>query len=1637
MSGPDLISLRAKAFIEHESNDAFLALTIPDMKELLEHWEVSVVAYPVLGTSATRKSDWRSVVALVALEKGFSTDTVVLPSTAVLSSVESRRSHSSAGESDGEDSHTLRARELSLREREITLHNELKLRELALREAELQQKFVLENQKQKDEAAFRQSKLEMLRNVPNLDATVLGSLFDETISPVSRAPDITRYLRLLPNFNEKDPETFFLLFEQLVLDYNWPEKDQLTLLRSVFTGKAQEAYASLVTNPDLNYALLKAAVLRAYELLPEAYRQRFRHGRREDRQSNVEFGRKLGLQFDRWCAASKVTDMKTMRELVILEQFKNTLSESVVTFLNERRANTVGEASMMADEYALTHKHVSIGFKSRDRSHRSDTLVKTDKIITGTDGKCDSTRLCFACQNKGHFRRECPIHKYNPGGGRPTPRFRDKTTTGNDKIKPVLLVGHVPDMFPFASVDVLPECSMKDENENDLKENSFITSGSVSVVGSSLLAPVKILRDTGANQSFILDSVLPFSFVTDTGNSVLIKGIGLNTINVPLHRITLHSDLVKGDVSIAVRRSLPVAGVSVILGNDLAGNWVWKGVPPPLRVTDSPSVTAEPDECEQLYPEVFTACAVTRAMRRAELTSCTGVSEPTISPGGSELSGESKIQPVRISHEITLDNTLNHDIKSEPRDVMFDVDVTLTGDIKIKDPEFPLSTISRDELITEQSVDPTLKELFERCVLNLSEDTITSGYFLQNGLLVRRWKFCDMLDDTEVTQIVIPVKYRDLVLQLSHNETAGHFGVKKTYYRILRRFFWPKLKRDVAAFCRNCNVCQLTGKPNQTVKPAPLYPIPVMGAPFQYLIIDCVGPLPTSKSGCSYLLTIMCQATRYPAAYPLRNITTKSVLKALIDFISIFGIPKIIQSDQGTNFTSRVFKEVLKQLRIRHQVASAFHPQSQGALERFHQTLKSMLRAYCTEMDRDWQEGLPWLLLSAREVAQESTGFSPNDLVFGHDVRSPLSLMGEDWRISEPPKSVLHYVNDFRLRLYKLCEFAKQNLARSQKRMKRLFDRGAESRVFHPGDRVLMLTSIKGSPFQARFTGPYVVERQVSLRDYLVSTPKRKKKCQLCHVNLLKSYHSAVDADGAVSPLLQPKSVSAAVVVGDSPEFPPWYVTARNAPEDVRMPDETVFRGRLNNTEFLATLETHLSHLSVSQRGDLITLINDNLSLFSDIPSRTTWAEHDIEVGDSKPISQRFYRVSPEKRKLIDAEVKYMLENNIAVPSSSSWASPCLLVGKPDHTYRFCTDYRKLNAITKSDSYPLPRMEDCIDQVGSANYVSKFDLLKGYWQVPLTARAREISAFITPGGLYSYQVMAFGLRNAPSTFQRLINTVLFGLDGCAAYLDDVVVYSDTWDQHVLRISALFKRLSEAGLTVNLAKCEFGRATVTYLGKVVGRGEVRPVDAKVTAIVQYPVPVTKKELMRFLGMAGYYRGFCPNFSSVVAPLTDLLRHKSLYIWSEACQSAFEMVKSLLSSVPVLVAPRADQLFKLQVDASAVGAGAVLLQEDAAGVDRPVSYFSKKFNKHQINYSTIEKEALALVWALQHFEVYVGAVSVPLQVFSDHNPLTFLTSLQCPNQRLMRWCLFLQAYSLDIRHIKGRDNVVADALSRAPV
>ncbi|KAL2102544.1 hypothetical protein ACEWY4_001712 [Coilia grayii] len=1401
--------------------------------------------------------------------------------------------------------------------------------------------------------------------------------------------DVARNIRVVPPFNEKEVDKFFNHFERVATTLKWPGHVWTMVLQCVFTGKAQEAYSSLPLQDASDYEKVKKAVLRIYSLVPEAYRQKYRSFLKSDSLTYVEFVREKELLFDRWLQAEKVTTFDALRNLMIVEDFTNNLPQGIATHVSEHKDLTPTKAAELADEYALAHRRDFTGKNSASKSSglkpafsRSRTPSPPQDKFRNKPSSKPPVKLCVYCKKKGHVMAECyrfkrkdQTHPANPG----------KTETG-------LCVSNL-------KVDEIKQS--KSKAVKPIANRSFapfILDGTVALPGvPGEPTPIKILRDTGASQSFVLRNVLPFSDSTQTGDSVLVRGIEMGFVDVPLHKVSLSSDLVTGNVVVGVRPSLPVEGVAMLLGNDLAGG---KVLPCPIV---SPVSSGLDVKMSMDLPEVFPSSVVTRAMAQRfkndtpdDVIDLSDTFLASPSADGVQLS----CVPPSVSAKLPL---------------------------------------NREQLIKEQTDDSSLTPLFSQVMSKSEVDSSPQGYFVQDGVLMRKWRplTAPAHDWHVVNQIVVPTALREEILSLAHDHHfAGHLGVKKTADRVMHNFYWPGIMRDVAKFCKTCHLCQVVGKPNQVIPPAPLQPIPVSSEPFAHVILDCVGPLPKTKTGNQYLLTIMCSLTRFPEAIPLRKITAPVVVKALLNFFSMFGLPKMVQTDQGTNFMSKVFKQVMQQLAIQHVTSSSYHPQSQGALERFHQTLKNMLKTYCLEFQRDWDEGVPMAQFAIREVVQESLGFSPAELVFGHSVRGPLKIVRDAWLTdSTRYHDLSDYVSKMRYRLQRACQLAKQNLKVSQGKMKKRYDRKAISRHFSPGDQVMVLLPVLGSALQARYAGPYRIKRRVGELNYVIATPDRRKVTRLCHINRLKPYCTRpAQSDTPVSFFKDGDSELSTASSAETATVAPCAVTVfSDTPPDVPSPSVEVVEGRLKNSEILNDLPAYLSHLSESEASDLTALFKSHRDLFSDIPRCTNAIVHDIEVEGAKPIRQHPYRANPLKRAILKQEVNFMLENNIAETSNSPWSSPCLLVPKPDGTFRFCTDFRRVNTVTKPDSHPLPRMDDCVDRLGTASHVSKLDLLKGYWQVPLSDRAKEISAFVTPDHFLQYVCMPFGLRNAPATFQRLMNNVLNGVRNCEAFLDDVIVYSATWRSHMEDLATVFDRLSKASLTVNLAKCVFGQATVVYLGKVVGRGEVRPVHSKVEAILTFPAPTSRRELRRFLGMVGYYRSSCKNFSTVAAPLTDMLSTKRVFKWGEACQAAFEAVKALLTTAPVLAAPNLDMPFSIAVDASDLGAGAVLFQAGKDGLDHPVAFFSRKFNSYQRAYSTIEKEALALVLALQHFEVYVGGAAT-VTVFTDHNPLTFLNRMCNSNQRLMRWSLVLQGYNIDIKHIRGCDNVVADALSR---
>ncbi|XP_071962573.1 uncharacterized protein [Antedon mediterranea] len=729
--------------------------------------------------------------------------------------------------------------------------------------------------------------------------------------------DVTKHIRLVPPFQEKEVDKFFLHFEKIAENLKWPKEHWTLLLQSVLTGKAREIYTDLSFEQSSSYDVVKELILKGYELVPEAYRQQFRNKQRQTNQTHLELAQTKERLFDRWCASKQTNkDYDRLRQLILIEEFKSCITPDVRTYLDEQKAETLSQAARLADDYALTHKQAftqkpqaqsatSSGKKFQTNDSSKSEATSTPPKLTYTPNKSDQqfpspSTTCNYCKKPGHIMSEC---------------FALKRKEGKSKPSGLVLVK-----------------KQKNENLKNLVSDSvldgyspFMSDGFVSLIGDDLnLKSVRILRDTGASQSLLLEGILPLSDRSSTWEDVLLQGIELGYFNVPLHNIVIKSDFINGPVVVGVLKELPFMGVTFVLGNDLAGAMV--------KVDET-----TPD------PSMFPVCAITHSISQ------------------------------QIDEVILGDTFLASEFNSPSDDTLF------TGIM-------PRVSLTKEKLIAEQVDDSNIYKNV------ISEDNLTSA-------------ICTISEDN--------------------------------------------------------------------------------------------------------LTSVLCANSE-------DNLT--SVLSAT-ELISITPATKV----------------------------------------------ESDLNLY----------------------VQNNNGGN--------------------------------------------------------------YDLNAESCL------------------------------------------------------------------------------------------------------------------RLQHSEVLANLDAKFVHLTDAERTELTKLVLGHNSSFPDVPVQIN------NDDDAKLLKEHPYHLKIIQQNYLKQDM-YMLQTE---PSFSQWSSPCVLVLKPDGSYRLCTDFRKVNVVPKADSYPLTRINDCLHKLG------KFDLLKGYWQVSLIERVKDISAFVTNDGLYQYNRMPFGMRNAPATFQRLLNSVIADINGCEGYIDDVIVYSDT------------------------------------------------------------------------------------------------------------------------------------------------------------------------------------------------------------------------------------------------------------------
>ena len=481
-------------------------------------------------------------------------------------------------------------------------------------------------------------------------------------------------------------------------------------------------------------------------------------------------------------------------------------------------------------------------------------------------------------------------------------------------------------------------------------------------------------------------------------------------------------------------------------------------------------------------------------------------------------------------------------------------------------------------------------------------------------------------------------------------------------------------------------------------------------------------------------------------------------------------------------------------------------------------------------------------------------------------------------------------------------------------------------------------------------------------------------------------------------------------------------------------------------------LELTPDNLTPQQHEKAFNMLNSWKHIFSKGPTDlgcTNLVEHEINLNDPTPFKDPYRRIPPAMFEEVRQHLKEMLDAGAIRESQSPYSSNVVLVRKKDNSLRFCIDFRKLNSRTIPDAYSLPRIEETIDSLSGSKYFSKLDLRSGYWQVEIKEADKFKTAFSAgPLGFYECNRMAFGLTNAPATFQRLMERCMgeYHLRECLIYLDDIIIFSKTFDEHITRLENVFKQLEKHGLKLKASKCEFFKKEVQYLGHIVSDKGIQTDPDKIAALKDWPAPTNIKELRSFLGFAGNYRRFVCNYSKVVKPLNALLvghptnkkakktKEATLWTWGVEQQKAFDTIIEKLTSPPVLAYTDYTKPFVLNIDASGDGLGAVLYQEHD-GIEHVIAYASRGLRASECNYPAHKLEFLALKWAVcDKFHDYLYGSKFTVR--TDNNPLTYVLTTAKLDATGHRWLAALSSYDFSLIYRSGRKNLDADALSRLP-
>ncbi|BFZ05447.1 hypothetical protein BsWGS_08486 [Bradybaena similaris] len=926
---------------------------------------------------------------------------------------------------------------------------------------------------------------------------------------------------------------------------------------------------------------------------------------------------------------------------------------------------------------------------------------------------------------------------------------------------------------------------------------------------------------------------------------------------------------------------------------------------------------------------------------------------------------------------------------------------------------------TRSKFIKAQKEDESLKQCFDRVdSKKMSGKSASWKFTSRKGILTRLYTKANKT----VSQVVLPTIYRTKALDIAHsNPFAGHLGSAKTKARLLYQFYWPGFTQTVKLFCKTCKICQHMSPKGKHPR-AYVQPTDLSSRPFQKVAVDIVGPLNTvSDKGNRFILTMVDMCTRWPEAIPLKFITSEAITEAFFHLFSRIGFPEVILSDRGTQFISKATQAVSQMMGIKQVFTTPYNPPANGVCENFNGTLKKMLAKVTDENPSTWDTLLPAILFAYREVPQKSTGYSPFELVYGANPRGPLTIYKEllIGKINDEQNlSNAELVTNLRHKIITACEEAKESLKEAGIQHRFYANRKAKKIVLSPKDQVLLLLPDNSDKLSVLWQGPYEITRKISDVDYEV---KIKDKLKVYHINMLKPFTLEDTKPNETD--IQTESndrydnqVAASLITEKDNDDLQTEIVIPETKSDSSWKDCNVSKS-----------------MPTQYKQQLVKLLKEYSSIFSNKPGRTNLIEHEIKVSTESPVRVKPYPIPVHYKAQVEKEIEELEKNGIIVRSNSNYCSPMFIIKKKDDTLRICIDYRQLNAITITDAEPIPSVDDLMLTLAHSKVFSKLDMTKGYYQIPVTKDSRYLTAFAAPQGLFEWVYMPFGLVNAPATFVRMTRLLLKGLSNITTYMDDMCVNNDNYEDHIASLRQVFERIKQANLTIKPAKVDLCFTEIAFLGHNVSKGTITTDDNIISKILKLEVPTTKKQVRSLLGLMNYYAKFIPGFAEKTQLFSTLLgkSYPAKIKWSNELNVAFENLKSLFSQRPILKIANFKLPFILQTDASGTAIAACLLQV-YDNVLHPVLYISKKLNQAERNYSTVEKEALAIVYSVLKLKKYL--LGRKFLILTDNKPLAILNSKLPKNSRLTRWSLLLQDYSFEIQHVKGIYNCLPDILSR---